>query len=97
MKEHCSFADYFLITSGGSRRQVLALAQHLQENLAKAGFKPLGVEGVEEGLWVLLDYNTLVVHIFFQDLREFYDLEGLWAEAPRTSWEPPTPASRIHE
>lgn len=85
VKEHCSFADYFIICSGGSRRQVLALAEHLEEALARAGVKPLGVEGVTEGLWILLDYNTVVVHIFFQELREFYDLEGLWAEAPKTS------------
>jgi ribosome-associated protein len=83
VKELCSFADFFIIASGSSRRQVLALAQHLEEALAQAGVKPLGLEGVEEGLWVLLDYNTVVVHIFFQPLREFYNLEGLWAEAPR--------------
>jgi ribosome-associated protein len=83
VKELCSFADYFIIASGNSRRQVLALAQHLEEALAQAGVKPLGLEGVEEGLWILLDYNTVVVHIFFQPLREFYNLEGLWAEAPR--------------
>ena len=83
VKELCSFADYFIIASGSSRRQVLALAQHLEEVLAQAGVKPMGLEGVQEGLWILLDYNTLVVHIFFQPLREFYNLEGLWAEAPR--------------
>lgn len=93
VKEHCSFADYFIICSGGSRRQVLALAEHLEEELAKAGVKPLGVEGVKEGLWVLLDYNTVVVHLFFQELREFYDLEGLWAEAPKTSPAPPPHAT----
>lgn len=84
VKEHCSFADYFVICSGGSRRHVLALAQHLEEALSREGIKPLGVEGVPEGLWVLLDYNTMVIQIFFQPLREFYDLEGLWSEAPRT-------------
>jgi ribosome-associated protein len=83
VKEHCSFADYFIICSGASKRQVLALAQHLEEDLAKDRVKPLGVEGVQEGLWVLMDYNTVVVHIFYQELREFYDLEGLWADALR--------------
>ena len=71
VKEHCSFADYFIICSGGSKRQVTALAQHLEEELAKVKIKPLGVEGMQEGLWVLMDYNTVVVHIFFQELREF--------------------------
>lgn len=83
VKDLCSFADFFLIASGTSRRQVLALAQHLEEALAQSGVKPLGVEGVPEGLWVLLDYNTVVIHIFSQALREFYNLEGLWAEAPK--------------
>jgi ribosome-associated protein len=80
----CSFADYFIICSGGSSRQVLALAQHLQEALTQAGQKPLGVEGLEEGQWVLLDYNILVIHIFMQPLRQFYNLEDLWSEAPQT-------------
>jgi ribosome-associated protein len=80
VKEHCSFADYFIICSGASKRQVMALAQHLEEDLAKDKVKPLGMEGVQEGLWVLMDYNTVVVHIFYQELREFYDLEGLWAD-----------------
>jgi ribosome-associated protein len=85
VREHCSFADYFILCSGGSKRQVLALAQHMEEELAKAKVKPLGVEGKDEGLWVLMDYNTVVIHIFYQELREFYDLEGLWAEAPKIS------------
>lgn len=84
VKDLCSFADYFIICSGASKRQVQGLAQHLQEQLARAGVKPLGTEGLEEGLWVLMDYNTLVIHIFFQPLREFYNLEGLWADAPKT-------------
>jgi ribosome-associated protein len=85
VKEHCSFADYFIICSGGSKRQVSALAEHLKEELAQAGVKPLGAEGMQDGLWVLMDYNTVVIHIFFHELRGFYDLEGLWAEAPRLS------------
>jgi len=84
VKEHCSFADYFIICSGGSKRQVTALAQNLEEELAKVKIKPLGMEGLQEGLWVLMDYNTVVVHIFFQELRGFYDLEGLWADALKT-------------
>ena len=84
VSEFCSFADFFIICSGGSRRHVLALAQHVEEALAKAGLKPLGVEGLEEGQWVLLDYNAMVIHIFLEPLREFYKLEDLWSEAPKT-------------
>jgi len=83
VKGLCSFADYFIVCSGGSRRHVLALAQHLDEALSKAGARPLGVEGMEEGQWVLLDFIDVVIHIFSQPLREFYNLEGLWAEAPQ--------------
>jgi len=56
--------------------------------MARAGLKPLGVEGLEEGQWVLLDYNTMVIHIFMQPLREFYNLEDLWSEAPKTPIDP---------
>jgi ribosome-associated protein len=80
----CSFADFFILCSGGSHRHVTALAQHVEEALAQAGVKPLGVEGLEEGQWVLMDYNTLVIHIFMQERREFYNLEDLWSEVPKT-------------
>jgi len=86
--EFCSFADYFLICSGGSRRHVLALAQHVEEALAQAGLKPLGVEGLEEGQWVLLDYNIMVIHIFLEPLRDFYTLEDLWSDAPKIQIDP---------
>jgi ribosome-associated protein len=82
--QFCSFADFFILCSGGSQRHVTALAQHVEEALAQAGVKPLGVEGREEGQWVLMDYNTLVIHIFMQPLREFYNLEDLWSEVPKT-------------
>ncbi len=78
-----SLWDYFIICSGGSKRHVQALAQHLQEALGKAGVKPMGVEGLEDGQWVLLDYVDVVIHLFIKPQREFYDLEGLWVEATR--------------
>ena len=83
VKGLCSFADYFIICSGATQRQVAALARYLEQALTQAGIKPLGLEGLEEGQWVLMDYNDVVIHIFLQPLREFYDLEGLWAEAPK--------------
>ena len=82
----CGFADYFVVSSGTSRRHVKALAQHLEEEMARAGVKPLGVEGLQDAHWILLDFNDVVVHIFLQPLREFYDLEGLWAEAERLAF-----------
>jgi ribosome-associated protein len=78
-----SLWDYFIICSGGSKRHVQALAQHLQEALGQAGVKPMGAEGLEDGQWVLLDYVDVVIHLFIRPMREFYDLEGLWVEATR--------------
>ncbi len=78
-----SFTDYFLVASGASTRQVLAMSQHMARRLRDQGFKPFGIEGEQEGHWVLMDYGDVVIHIFYQPVREFYDLEGLWAEAPR--------------
>jgi ribosome-associated protein len=95
VRKICSFADYFVIASGAAKRQVLALAGYVEEALAQDGVKPLGVEGIQEGVWVLLDYNDVVIHLFSEPLREFYNLEGLWAEAPRITAEalkPPKPA-----
>ena len=77
-----SVTDYFLITSGNSTRQVQAIMRHLQKTLREAGFRPYGTEGEQEGHWVLMDYGDVVIHIFYQPLRELYDLEGLWIEAP---------------
>jgi ribosome-associated protein len=78
-----SIADFFLIASGHSSRQVQAIARHVSERMRQEGFKPYGVEGLQEGHWVLMDYGDVVIHLFYQPVRETYDLEGLWIEAPR--------------
>jgi len=78
-----SITDYFLIASGNSNRQVQAIARHLQRRMREQGFRPDGIEGEQEGHWVLMDYGDVVIHLFYQPIREFYDLEGLWIEAPR--------------
>jgi ribosome-associated protein len=78
-----SITDYFLIASGNSSRQVQAIARHLQRRMREQGFRPDGIEGEQEGHWVLMDYGDLVIHLFYKPIREFYDLEGLWIEAPR--------------
>lgn len=82
-----TIADYFLIVSGKSSRQVQAIAQHLERRMKEEGFIPFGIEGKRDGHWILLDYGDVVVHIFYQPIREFYDLEGLWVEAPRVEIE----------
>ena len=82
-----SLSDYFLIASGNSSRQVQAICRHLGRRMREEGFRAYGVEGDQEGHWVLMDYGDLVVHIFYEPVREFYDLEGLWVEAPRVDLE----------
>jgi len=82
-----SISDYFLIASGSSSRQVQAISRHLQKRMREEGFRTYGVEGELEGHWVLMDYGDVIVHLFYQPYREFYDLEGLWAEAPRITLE----------
>jgi ribosome-associated protein len=78
-----SFTDYFFLCSGKSDRQVQAIAQSIEESLKKNGIQPLGQEGMTEGRWILIDYEDVVVHIFLEPMRKFYDLEGLWIDAPR--------------
>ena len=83
VKEISSFADYLVICSGTSDRQVRALSSFIQEKLKKSGMLPLGIEGENFGQWVLMDYADVVIHIFQEPVRELYDLEKLWMEAPR--------------
>ena len=73
-------ADYFVIATGTSNTQVRALADEVDYQLSQQGIKPLRTEGVESGSWILLDLNTVVVHVFKPDTREFYALERLWAD-----------------
>ena len=76
-----SLSDVFIICSGRSNRQVSAIAEHIQLDLKKQGITPLRVEGKKEGHWVVLDYGHVIIHVFFEPVREFYDLEGLWIDA----------------
>jgi len=78
-----SVADYFIICSGSSNRQVAAIAQTIKKELKNHKFKPLSIDGVKEGQWVLMDFGHVVIHIFYDPVRNFYDLEGLWTDAAR--------------
>ncbi|MGA2225466.1 MAG: ribosome silencing factor [Syntrophobacteraceae bacterium] len=82
-----SFADFFIICSGKSGRQVQGIADNLENDLKKQGLKPIGTEGKREGHWVLMDYGDIIIHVFYEPVRYFYDLESLWSEAPRIAWE----------
>jgi ribosome-associated protein len=81
-----SFTDFFLICSGKSSRQVQGIADNLEESLGRLGIKPLGIEGRPEGHWILMDYADVVIHVFYEPVRNFYDLESLWSDAGRVTW-----------
>jgi ribosome-associated protein len=78
-----SFADTFIICSGRSHRQVSAIGEFVQRQLKEKGIKLLGMEGKREGHWILMDYGDVIIHVFYEPVRIFYDLENLWADARR--------------
>ncbi len=83
LTELSGFTDYFLVCSGMSDRQVQAIADSVQAAMEGSGHELLSAEGYGEGRWVLMDFGDVVVHVFLDALREYYDLETLWADAPR--------------
>ena len=83
MKGVSNVTDFFVIASGTSDRQVKAIADGVQETLAKRRLRIWHLEGYSEAQWVVLDYGDVIVHIFLQERREFYNLERLWGVAPR--------------
>ncbi|HVN63040.1 MAG TPA: ribosome silencing factor [Candidatus Binataceae bacterium] len=74
-------ADYFVVATGRSDVQVQAIARGIEERMAKAGERPLSIEGFNLAHWIVLDYNDVVVHIFYEPAREFYRLETNWIDA----------------
>ena len=87
MRRVSSFADSFVIASGGSNRHVRSIAEAIIKAVEESGERPIGVEGLEEGRWVLIDANDVIVHIFISDFREDFSLERLWSDAPRIAFE----------
>ncbi len=80
--EHlASIADYFLIATGRSDIQVQAIARGIEERMRQSGIRPLAIEGLQHAHWVVLDYDDVVVHIFYEPVREFYRLERTWGDA----------------
>lgn len=84
ISELSSLTDYIVLASGTSDRQVQAIAESVRLSFREEyDLAPLAVEGMNEGRWVLLDYGDVMVHVFQQDVRTFYDLDGLWTEATK--------------
>ncbi len=94
--ELTSFADLVIVVSGRSDRQARAVVDAIRASLRKEGEKPLGIEGYNEGRWILIDLADIIVHVFSPEVREHYDIERLWSDAPRIdlgiSLEEPHPA-----
>jgi len=76
-------ADVFIIASGSSNRTVQAIAENIEYEATKLGILPIGREGRQEGRWILLDFNNIVVHLFHEEERNFYNLERLWEDGKK--------------
>lgn len=83
------WVDYLVLATGTSRRQLVAAADEIDKQLGKLGDKRIGVEGYTVGNWVVLDYADIIIHLFDEEKRQFYQLEHLWADAKRIPWERP--------
>ena len=83
LRKQSAFTDFFLLASAANQKQLLAIADSVQEAMREAGLRPKHVEGYPRQEWILLDYSGFVVHIFTQRMRLFYDLERLWGGATR--------------
>jgi ribosome-associated protein len=87
MDEALGVVDAFVVTSGRNARQVRTLAEEIEQRVkSRCGRAPFSIEGFRDATWVLMDYGDFVVHVFLEEIRTFYDLEHLWAGAPRVSW-----------
>lgn len=82
MRDVTLLADYYILADGTSRRQINAIVDELIEELKKAGSKPAQVEGTPDSGWMLIDFGSVVVHVFSPEQRSYYHLEELWQEAP---------------
>ena len=81
-----TISDYFIVCSTSNERQARAIADDLRVSLKEYGLRELGVEGAQDARWILQDFGDVVVHIFHESQRGFYDIEGLWADAPQVKW-----------
>jgi ribosome-associated protein len=94
MEEALGVVDAFVVTSGRNVRQVRTLVEEIERRLKEdGGGGPTAVEGLADGTWVLMDYGDFIVHVFLQETRDFYDLEHLWAGAPRVTWQDQLPSA----
>jgi ribosome-associated protein len=82
LKNLSSIADYFIILTAESERQAKAIADEIVEQFKRIGVRPLGIEGAAASKWILVDYGDIVIHIFLPQVRDYYELERVWRDAP---------------
>ncbi len=83
LKDLSIITDYFIICSGENPIQIKAIAEAIEDNFSKNKIPPIGIEGLDFARWVLMDYGDIIIHIFSEETRTFYELEKLWIDAPR--------------
>lgn len=93
LEDRSSVADYFVVASGFSDRQVAAIADHVADELKLQGVKAINKEGMVDGRWALIDLGHVIVHVFQDHLRDFYNIESLWLDAPRIRVQDPESSS----
>ncbi len=91
MRKVANFCDYFVVSSGNTNRHVKAIAEGIGEGLDKLGIKVRHKHGLQDASWVIFDLGDIVIHIFEEDMRKFYQLEHLWAEAKEVKWNQKSP------
>ena len=101
VKSTSDVTDYFLICSANSDRGVKTIVDNIEKQLKEMGQKIIGIEGYRDGKWVLVDSADVVVHVFYEPLREFYNIESLWIDAPRVKLPfddtPPSPRPKMSQ
>ena len=86
LRDLSSFTDFFVIMQGNSKRQNMAIYESIEQELKGENTKPLSVEGLKNAEWILMDYGYFIIHIFSKEAREYYFLEKLWGDAPRSEY-----------
>lgn len=89
MTQLVTWVDYTVVATGSSRRQISTIADKVEDAMADVGDKRIGIEGYDLGQWVVLDYGDVLIHIFDESKRDFYQLEHLWGDAPHVKWQRP--------
>lgn len=87
LRGRVSYTDYVVVCTATADRQLQAVARHVINSLAAAGFQPLGMEGLDSGQWALVDFGDVILHVFNPDMRQEYDLERIWRDAPRLEFD----------